>query len=57
MVRSQRSFTFRVSEREVTDPARVAQGLRVWADCLARRLSLQSAEQQGEGGAEVRDGI
>lgn len=31
-------FTFRVRETEVVNPERVAQGLNVWADYLARRL-------------------
>jgi hypothetical protein len=31
-------FVFRVRESEVVNPERVAQGLNVWADYLARRL-------------------
>ncbi|HYG57074.1 MAG TPA: hypothetical protein VD902_03300 [Symbiobacteriaceae bacterium] len=39
MARRQKGgFMFRVRETEVVNPERVAQGLNVWADYLARRL-------------------
>lgn len=31
-------FSFRVRETQVVNPERVAQGLNVWADYLARRV-------------------
>lgn len=32
-----REFLFLVQETSLVDPDRVAEGLNVWADCLARR--------------------
>ena len=45
---SQRGFTFRVRETEVINPERVAQGLNVWADFLARRRLPVARSERGE---------
>jgi hypothetical protein len=37
-----KAFTFVVEETVVAAPGRVAEAMRIWADCLARRLAASA---------------